>query len=146
MINEQVQVWCCNLSWQIAYCQDQKTYPTIWRIAVRATCVSRHHGGPIEGLPETPRISQYCGIEEFKGGPQFLSPLCREILVPHNFFQSGPMPACWCFWHGFTNRLEFLLRLCVQPTERLACIGIMRTQWRAHWNPLNTTTIWGRGA
>ena len=28
-------------------------------IAVRETGVSRHHGGPIEGPPETPRTSEH---------------------------------------------------------------------------------------
>ena len=32
-------------------------------IAVRETGVSRHHGGPIEGPPETPRTSQDYHIE-----------------------------------------------------------------------------------
>ena len=31
---------------------------TITRVAVRETGVFRHHGEPIEGLPETPRPSQ----------------------------------------------------------------------------------------
>ena len=35
----------------------------ISRIAVRETGVSRHHRGPIEGLPETPRTSQHYHIE-----------------------------------------------------------------------------------
>ena len=40
----------------------------IRRAAVRETSVSRHHGGPIEGPPETPRISLYYRINGFKGG------------------------------------------------------------------------------
>ena len=35
-------------------------------LAVRETGVSRHHGGPIEGPPETPRTSQHYRIEGIK--------------------------------------------------------------------------------
>ena len=36
---------------------------------VRETGVSRHHGDPIEGPLENPRISQHYRIEKFKGSP-----------------------------------------------------------------------------
>ena len=39
----------------------------IRRAAVRETSVSRHHGGPIEGPPETRRTSLHYRIEWFKG-------------------------------------------------------------------------------
>ena len=42
--------------------QTRKT-TAIRRVAVRETGVSRHHGGPIEGPPETPRKSLYYRIE-----------------------------------------------------------------------------------
>jgi len=45
---------------------DRKT-ATDRLIAVRETGASRHHGGPIEGPPETPRTSQYYHIEGTKG-------------------------------------------------------------------------------
>ena len=35
-------------------------------IAVRETGVSRHHGGSIEGPPETPRTSQHYHFKEMK--------------------------------------------------------------------------------
>ena len=41
----------------------------IRREAVRETSVSRHHGGPIDGPPETPRASQHYRIEGIKGVP-----------------------------------------------------------------------------
>ena len=37
-------------------------------ISAREAAVSRHHGGPIEGPPETPRTSQTNGTEGFKEG------------------------------------------------------------------------------
>ena len=47
---------------------DRKTV-TDRLIAVRETGVSWHHGGPIEGPPETPRTSQHYRIEGIKGIP-----------------------------------------------------------------------------
>ena len=46
-----------------------------WRefFAVRETGVSRHQGGPTEGLPETPRTSQHYRIEGIKGVPDFVT-------------------------------------------------------------------------
>ena len=38
-------------------------YKTIQRTSVRETGVSRYHRGQIEGPPETPRTSQYNGIQ-----------------------------------------------------------------------------------
>ena len=38
-------------------------------IAVQETGVSQHHGGPIEGPPETLRTSQHYHIEGIKGVP-----------------------------------------------------------------------------
>ena len=43
-----------------------KTAP-IRRVAVRETGVSRYHGGPIEGPPETPRTPQHYRIKGIKG-------------------------------------------------------------------------------
>lgn len=51
------------------------------RVAVREAAVSRQHGGPIEGPPETPRTSQHCRIQGFKGRPSIASPLCRETQI-----------------------------------------------------------------
>jgi len=42
---------------------------SIRRVAVRKASVSRQHGGPIEGPPETPRTSQHYRIQGFKGDP-----------------------------------------------------------------------------
>ena len=53
-------------------------------VADQETGVSRHHGRPIEGLPESPRASQDYHIEGFMWGP-LLGPHYAEI----SFFQSG---------------------------------------------------------
>ena len=58
--------------------QTRKAKTAIRRTAVRETGVSRHHGGPIEGPPETPRTSQHYHIEGINylkgnGNTSFLS-------------------------------------------------------------------------
>ena len=44
---------------------------TIRCTVIRETVGSRHHGGPVEVLPEIPRTLQHYGIEGFKRGPEF---------------------------------------------------------------------------
>jgi len=59
-------------------------------IAVCETCVSWHHGGPIEGSPDVPRALQHYQIEGFKGGT-FLRPIIglESLGQPSEIFQSG---------------------------------------------------------
>ena len=65
----------------------------IRRAAVRETSVSRHHGGPIEGPPETPRTSQHYhieGINYVKGnGNSFLS-----VIAAHKPRYRTPCQPC----------------------------------------------------
>jgi len=52
------------------------------------TGVSRHHGGPVAGPPETPRASQHYGIEGLKGSP--IVPRGASLSDSRcKFFQSG---------------------------------------------------------
>ena len=71
---------------------------TIMRIDVRETGVSRHHGVPTEGPPETPQTSKHLVLERFKeseGGLEDLTPphlpqtLQAQSAVMFEGFQGG---------------------------------------------------------
>ena len=63
----QKNCWC---GWPVIPVKFTTNIPATGRlIGVRETGVSRHHGGPIEGPPETPRTSQQYIIERIKGVP-----------------------------------------------------------------------------
>ena len=48
-------------------------------IRISEFCNTRHHGGKIEGSPETLRTSVHYGIEGLSGIPK-LSPRCGEAM------------------------------------------------------------------
>ena len=70
-------------------CVCKELINTMSYSAVRETSVSLHHGGPIEGPPETPRTSQHYRVEGIKGvlpcvsvAPVFLPGLATLEVLP----------------------------------------------------------------
>jgi len=57
----------CNYNSNFGFIWQESEKNSLVSSAVRETGVSCHHGGPIEGAPETPRASQHYGLEGFKG-------------------------------------------------------------------------------
>ena len=66
---------------------------TIRRRTVQETAVSRHHEWPNKGPLETPRSSQFYGIERFKGAPIMPKGLILSGSQG-NIFQPAMVPLC----------------------------------------------------
>ena len=72
----------CIYIYIVLFLHSQSGKTTVIRLtAVRQTNVSRHHGGPINGLPEIPRTSQSTILLRGLKGALNCLPLCRQTLV-----------------------------------------------------------------
>ena len=103
---------------------------TVRRTAVRETCISQHHKGPMEGTLKHLEHHSYILLRVWRG-PQLPWVSQTSAVRFSGWFQ----PA----------RLQTLQRSDAQLSERFASLGIMKTQWRAPWNTSNITVTcyWG---